>query len=112
MSELIAGLLSLYKREKPWNFHMAQDGWGGFDKFQHFTISFGLVYLGYAIYNNFWFALFFSLFPGFLKEGMDSREEGSGFSYKDQFFNFLGVGAGFYCQFNYFTYSYLSLINW
>ncbi len=111
MSELIAGLLSLYKRKKPWNFHMAKDGWGGFDKVQHYTISFCLVYLGYAIYNSFEFALIFSLFPGFLKEGLDSREEGSGFSYKDQFYNFLGVISGFYCHFQYLPYSYSSLFN-
>lgn len=111
MSELIAGLLALYKREIPWGFHMANDGWGGFDKVQHFTISFGLVYLGYAIYNNFWFALIFALFPGFLKEGLDSREEGSGLSYRDQFFNLLGVFAGFYCHFQYLPYSFGSLFN-
>ncbi|MEI2267079.1 YfiM family lipoprotein [Erwinia sp. CGal63] len=83
--------------------HMAQDSWTGKDKAEHFFSSAFLSAAGaaYGERQN-WsesrsanFGLMFSVGLGAGKEFYDSREAGSGWSWKDFSWDLAGAAAGY-----------------
>ncbi|WP_034916498.1 MULTISPECIES: YfiM family lipoprotein [Erwinia] len=83
--------------------HMAQDSWTGQDKAQHFLSSAFLTAAGssYGEHQN-WrehrsasFGVMFSLGPGAMKELYDSREGGTGWSWKDFSWDLAGAATGY-----------------
>ncbi|RJT21442.1 YfiM family lipoprotein [Buttiauxella izardii] len=83
--------------------HMAQDQWHGQDKAQHFIASAILSAAGneYGHHQN-WsdsrsanFGFLFSVSLGATKELWDSREAGSGWSWKDFTWDVAGAATGY-----------------
>ncbi|NJC99628.1 YfiM family lipoprotein [Candidatus Erwinia dacicola] len=83
--------------------HMAQDRWTGRDKAQHFLSSAFLSAAGnaYGERQN-WssghsgsFGVLFSVSLGAAKEFYDSREGGSGWSWKDFSWDIAGAATGY-----------------
>lgn len=73
-------------------FHKANDEWLGIDKTMHFTISFAIgIGCILTITSNPAMAFAIAMVPGILKEFLDAKEGGSGFSYKDIVADALGV---------------------
>jgi putative lipoprotein len=83
--------------------HWANDNWTGKDKAEHFIASAALAAAGTAYANNQgWnsaqsrsFGLMFSMGLGAGKELYDSREAGSGWSWKDFSWDIAGAAAGY-----------------
>ncbi|WON75956.1 YfiM family lipoprotein [Serratia sp. UGAL515B_01] len=83
--------------------HMANDSWTGKDKAQHFVASAALAAVGtaYGDHQN-WnearsrsFGLLFSIGLGAAKELYDSREGGTGWSWKDFAWDVAGAATGY-----------------
>ncbi|MFU9138890.1 YfiM family lipoprotein [Erwinia tasmaniensis] len=83
--------------------HLAQDDWTGKDKAQHFLSSafFSAAGNAYGEHQN-WsnrhsdsFGLMFALSLGAAKELYDSREGGTGWSWKDFSWDIAGAAAGY-----------------
>ncbi|BCQ36193.1 MULTISPECIES: YfiM family lipoprotein [Erwinia] len=83
--------------------HMAQDEWTGRDKAQHFLSSAFLSAAGsaYGEHQN-WreghsgsFGVMFAISLGAVKELYDSREGGSGWSWKDFSWDVAGAATGY-----------------
>lgn len=83
--------------------HMAQDQWTGRDKAQHFISSAFLAAAGnaYGEHQN-WstdrsasFGLTFAISLGAAKEFYDSREGGTGWSWKDFAWDIAGATTGY-----------------
>jgi len=83
--------------------HMAQDSWTGKDKAEHFFSSafFSAAGTAYGERQN-WheshsggFGLLFSISLGAGKEFYDSREAGSGWSWKDFSWDIAGAATGY-----------------
>lgn len=83
--------------------HMAQDNWTGKDKAQHFISSAFLAAAGNAYgERQHWsedrsagFGVMFSLSLGAAKELYDSREGGTGWSWKDFAWDVAGAATGY-----------------
>ncbi|BFO11507.1 YfiM family lipoprotein [Serratia rubidaea] len=83
--------------------HLANDSWTGKDKAQHFIGSAALAAAGsaYGDHQN-WsephsrtFGLMFAISIGAAKELYDSREGGTGWSWKDFAWDVAGAAAGY-----------------
>ncbi|MCB5315404.1 YfiM family lipoprotein [Yersinia intermedia] len=83
--------------------HMANDSWTGKDKAQHFLASAALAAAGTAYgENQNWsdaksrnFGLLFSIGIGASKELYDSRQDGTGWSWKDFAWDVAGAITGY-----------------
>ena len=83
--------------------HYAQDSWTGRDKAQHFISSAFLTAAGNAYgEHQHWsegrsatFGLMFAIGLGAGKELYDSRQGGTGWSWKDFAWDIAGAGAGY-----------------
>lgn len=79
--------------------HMANDSWTGKDKAEHFVSSAVLSAAGSAYGDKqYWsasFGLMFALSLGAAKELYDSREGGSGWSWKDFSWDVAGAATGY-----------------
>ena len=83
--------------------HWANDSWAGKDKAEHFAASAVLAAAGTAYANNQGrneaqsrsFGLLFSVGLGAGKEFYDSREAGSGWSWKDFSWDIAGAATGY-----------------
>ncbi|MEM6048957.1 YfiM family lipoprotein [Erwinia sp. P7711] len=83
--------------------HMAQDSWSGTDKAQHFFSSAFLTAAGNAYgEKQHWsqgqsasFGLMFAISLGAAKELYDSRQGGTGWSWKDFSWDIAGAATGY-----------------
>ncbi|WP_413737263.1 YfiM family lipoprotein [Sodalis sp. RH21] len=83
--------------------HMAQDGWTGRDKAEHFVSSAAMAVAASAVADRQGasparsrnIGLMFSVSLGALKETYDSRAAGSGWSWKDFAWDVAGAATGY-----------------
>lgn len=101
-------LLGLGTARAECNWHAAKDSWSGKDKLQHFGLSIPLGMLGTHMARNssnpVLYGTLIGTAPGLVKELLDARCQGSGFSYKDLTADVLGSLSGAYLGNMYITY--------